>query len=210
MKNSESTEKALSELRRELEKYQNFVNDLTAVTSFYEGQFPELVQKIRELRILQSEVKSEKKTVALEINPYEVSATEDLGTRQLLKKSWRSAARLTHPDHGGNSELFMYARTLYESGDLTALNLLLESLHKGDFTIYVAEMKKKLHALYEVKRATLAYQLLTLHRAGRTEEAKSLMRQTLESIAVSLSTNVPQNFKNRVKSFLSKIFHKKE
>lgn len=171
----------------ELEKYERFLSDINQVMSMYEKPFHELVKEIRELRV--NRVKQSQKVV-LEIDPNFADPFKDLGTQQLLKKTWRSIAQKTHPDLGGDSRIFMYARILYKSGDLNALNALLESVHNGDFTSFLTFVLKKLNALYEANKATLGYKVLCLHRSGKYEEAKSLVQRELESLKIRLSTSL--------------------
>lgn len=171
----------------EIEKYERFLSDINQVMSMYEKPFHELVKEIRELRV--NRVKQSQKVI-LEIDPNFADPFKDLGTQQLLKKTWRSIAQKTHPDLGGDSRIFMYARILYKSGDLNALNALLESINNGDFTSYLTFVLKKLNALYEANKATLGYKVLCLHRSGKCEEAKSLVQRELESLKMRLSTSL--------------------
>lgn len=172
---------------RELEKYERFISDIERVVAIYERKFSKLIEEIRSLRV--NRVKQSQKVV-LEIDPREVSPFEDLGTQQLLKKTWRVIAKKTHPDLGGDPRIFVYARVLYKSGDLKALNALLESVNKGDFGSYLSFVRTKLQALYEARKATLGYRVLCLHRLGKFDEAEALVEKELLQIKLRLSTSL--------------------
>lgn len=180
-------EDVFAQVSLELVKYERFLSDIDRTMAIYEKPFSQLIKEIRELRI--NRVKQSQKVV-LEIDPNTADPLQDLGTQQLLKKAWRSIAKKTHPDMGGDPRIFVYARVLYKSGDLKALNALLESINTGDFHSYLAFVQRKLQALYEVTKATLGYRILCLHRMGRTEEALDLMKTTLESLKLRLSTSL--------------------
>ena len=184
---SKPKEDIFSRISVELEKYERFLSDIQKVLQIYESKYPDLVEEIRTLRV--NRVKPSQK-VRLEIDPRSVSPLQDLGTEQLLRKTWKSIAQKTHPDLGGDSRIFMYARILYKSGDLNALNALLESVNNGDFTSFLTFVLKKLNALYEANKATLGYKVLCLHRSGKYEEAKSLVQRELESLKIRLSTSL--------------------
>lgn len=176
-----------SKVTAEMEKYERFVNDINKVLAYYESLYPELVEKVLELRV--NRVKKAQ-SVVLEIDPNSADPLKDLGSQQLLKKTWRALAQKTHPDHGGDSSIFIYARLLYKSGDLKALNALLESVNNNDFQSYLSFVSRKLASLYEVQKATLGYRLLCLHRQGKFEECKRLMKSTLELAILRLSTSL--------------------
>lgn len=184
---SKPKEDIFSRISVELEKYERFLSDIQKVLQIYESKYPDLVEEIRMLRV--NRVKPSQK-VRLEIDPNSVSPLQDLGTEQLLRKTWKSIAQKTHPDLGGDQRIFIYARILYKSGDLNALNALLEAINQGDLQSYLSFVLKKLQALYEVKRATLGYKLLCLHRAGKIEDAEKLMKSTLMNLKIQLSTSL--------------------
>lgn len=176
-----------AQVSRELEKYERFLSDIDHVMVIYEKPFSQLVREIRELRV--NRVKQAQKVV-LEIDPNSTDPFQDLGTQQLLKKTWRSIAQKTHPDLGGDPRIFVYARVLYKSGDLKALNSLLEAINNEDFSSYLSFVVRKLQALYEANKATLGYRILRLHRLGRVDEAKLLMENELKALYLRLSTSL--------------------
>ena len=174
-------------LDRELKKYDRFLSDIEKAVALYEGKFPDLVTSIRELRV--NRVKQSSKVI-LEIDPHEVDPLHDLGKQQLLKKTWLSFAKKTHPDLGGDPNLFVYGNLLYRSGDLDSLTALLESVNNGDLTDYLTFALKKVNALYEFRKATLGYRILCLHREGKTQEAEQLFEQQLRQLQLRLSTSM--------------------
>lgn len=159
-----------------IEKYERFVDDVEECTARYVDAFPELKQEIKTLRVNKTIVRN---SLVLELDPNKESVFDDLGEQQLLTKSWRAAAQLTHPDHGGDPAIFRYARALFKSKDLQALNGLVIVLRSNAFSEYNSFIQRKLNALYELQKSKTSYTVLCLHRAGRFAEAKELVHQTL-------------------------------
>lgn len=159
------------ELAKKLEKYERFVDSMNTVSQRYISMFPDIVNRIKEARINRPNIEK----VLLEVDPN--SNVLDLQTLQMTKKLWRVAAKLTHPDHGGDPALFRFCRALYKGQDLRMLNGIVQALQNGTPIL----VNEQLDSMYELQKSKFSYQILRLHANGSIDECKNLTRKYLES-----------------------------
>lgn len=164
------------ELAKKIEKYERFVDSMNTISEHYISMFPNLVNRIKELRINRANIEK----VVLEVDPN--SNVIDLQTLQMVKKLWRVAANLTHPDHGGDPSLFRFCRALYKGQDLRMLNGIVQALQNGTPII----INEQLEAMYELQKSKFSFQVLRLHTEGKLDECKLLTRKYLENSILAL------------------------
>jgi len=97
----------------------------------YEAHAVQLERLVRLLNAKQTNQSGEPSTEAQEAyTSKNVLSRASPHERYLLKKAFRYAARLAHPDHGGSMEAFHAVRMAYLDGDLRSLQEFALAMHK--------------------------------------------------------------------------------
>lgn len=103
--------------------------------------------------------------------------------RFLLKKAYRKAASIAHPDKGGSLEDFHAVREAFLAGDLASLNefFLLQhgTLHQR--IEYWLSQPAASHVDWVRFRATNEYAVVTLYQRGKKEKAADLAGHLLDA-----------------------------
>lgn len=164
----------MKQLYDDLEKYERFNLQLSAIVNKYCAKHSDLVAQIAELR---ANFVSDSTTPSV-VSVFD-SPMDNIQDLQLSKKLYRRIAMLAHPDRGGDELLFNYAHALYVSHDVTALSHLLESLMANDFESYIMFAREKLNALYEVAKSKPSYAILLADSKGQYKLADELCVKSL-------------------------------
>lgn len=165
-------------LMRRLNSFTNFVDQNVRVTESYISQFPDLVAEIKKLRALDR---------GIPMTDAPDSVLDDPADHQLLVRTWRSVARSTHPDRGGDPRIFAFANSVYRAQDLSTLNAIYQSLHNPDFSL-AQFMDSKLKALTEIERSKTRFLVAKLHSQKRVDEARATVERALKRLIFELQT----------------------
>jgi len=100
----------------------------------------------------------------------------------LLKKAYRKAASMCHPDRGGSTAEFQAVVAAYRSGDLTALNEYVKTKESStlDQINYWKSACERPDIEWVEFQATNEYALARMYQQGRKAEAQALARRLLE------------------------------
>jgi curved DNA-binding protein CbpA len=93
-----------------------------------------------------------------------------------LKRAYRKAAALTHPDRGGTVEDFQAVQAAYDACDLTSLNefFLLQEESLQDRIEYWLQQPAAAHVEWIRFQATNEYAVVAMYQRGQRDEAIEL------------------------------------
>ncbi len=106
--------------------------------------------------------------------------------RFLLKKAYRMAASLTHPDKGGNKEDFQYVTAAYKANDLGALTeFVLSTGSVTDQITYWQNECQKPDIEWRSFQSTLEHKAAQLYMCGQHAKAYHLVERVLDTAIVA-------------------------
>jgi hypothetical protein len=175
---------------KERKTYLSRVDFAQVVFTDLAQQFPDLLKKINSL---QSQIRLRTKGVAAtESLPALDSVNNEVQLNAaksfLLKKAYRQAASLAHPDKGGSDDDFNAVKAAYEAGDLDSLNEYVIASHHNlieQLTHWKNECLKP-EAKWRDFVSKDTYKAVQLHQAGNRNAALRIVKRTLELSIVSL------------------------
>lgn len=169
----------------EREYHQRLIDHSESIVEGYSKQHPKLDEQIAELKRLISLRTSGApmtETLDVEDSVNNESYQEAVAHAFLLKKAYRAAAALSHPDKGGNDADFAAVNAAYKARDLDSLNefflsknrTLLESIEH-----WLNEVQKPRVQWLEFQ-ASPAFKVVRFHKSGKTDQAHKNMEQLLQ------------------------------
>lgn len=168
------------EIRRTRQVLDNLLTTVNRVVALYCDKQSDLLQKIAD-RKAERRVFSSGVPLTELLDDILVSDADQF----LLKKAYRLVASLTHPDKGGNPELFVAANLAYRSADIRFLEAVHSMLttDRGSATIQLQRIYK---ARIEKLKGTMQYRITQQHLQGNTDKAALLSRELLEQYLNSI------------------------
>lgn len=144
-----------------------------------------IVQTKIRIRLLQKGVPATE-SLEDEVSPFSEKTTTDLF---LLKKAYRLAASIAHPDKGGSEDEFYSVKRAYENGDIESLQFYYKLKQEDGFDPlgYYQNEIQKAAIDWITFQTTPEYDLARLHMQGHTDEAKRKGRLFLEAVHRLLS-----------------------
>ena len=173
--------------RKELQQFKNYIS---SVVEPLEAEFEKELSRIARMRNdAQANEQGVPRTESLETYTNATVLSQlSPAERFLVKKAYRYAARLAHPDNGGSAEEFHAVRQAYLQGDLTSLQEFALARHKSVLERYAhwsTELERPAIALEEFKQGT-AYKVARLVLQGKLDMARQLLRLSIEIIETQL------------------------
>lgn len=104
--------------------------------------------------------------------------------RFVLKKAYRKAASLCHPDRGGSNDEFQAVHAAYLAGDLYSLNNFVLSKQEPDLSWiqHWIDDAARCDVAWVEFQASAEFYLARLHEQGQTGKAVLLYRQALHQV----------------------------
>jgi hypothetical protein len=168
-----------------------------SIVEAYSKMFPEAEAKISELkRLIALRTKGAPMTEDLDVErsvddkPYQ----EAVAHAFLLKKAYRAAAKISHPDKGGNHEEFAAVAAAYKARDLNSLNefVLYKNRSLLESISYWLDEIEKPKVQWITFQSGHAFKVVQLHKTGHEDSAKDYMQKLLQMNILQLlheSTN---------------------
>lgn len=152
--------------------------------------FPKLVGRIRDLQGQVSTLtKGVPQTETVDLKEHtEESYQEAVAHAFLLKKAYRAAVAIAHPDKGGSSDDFNLVAAAYKAGDLHSLN---EYVISANYNL----IERISHCLNDIQRSQIAwtafqsteyFRAVKFYMAGDHKRASAQARLLLEVKILSL------------------------
>jgi flagellar basal body rod protein FlgB len=192
----------LAQLRKAREGFNRLHEQVVNICNDYAKKFPELSDEIKRLRLEirnltkgtpVTEAQDSPKTIQSDIAGFKNSELQNVNS-MFLKKAYRILAQLTHPDRGGDPELFDEVHKAYKARDIVFLTELYITLHKSKDPFWVSrsskewiEVEKKRPAVNKMKlQSTPEFVIAHLHMSGNTAAAESAMRNYMQMVIAAL------------------------
>lgn len=201
-----------SKLKRDVQmersKYQKLRQQVLSVCNLYFSQFEKEANVIKKLRQeIRYATKGTPATIeqsSITSDAYLFSGTEQLFNAQqhLLKDAHRKLMRLTHPDRGGDPELFHAVNAAYEEKDLTYMLELWIAL-KDESNLYWRQSEGIAYQLQECERPKVSakmlrnapeFRIMQLHVSGKKEQASVAALKYLQDLAITLNNELMSFF----------------
>jgi hypothetical protein len=162
--------------RREVARKKDLIHDMSVkITNHHTDLLLKIVTVRNRIRLIR---KGEPATEALDPvdNTSQLDDNLSDADRFLLKKAYRKAAALTHPDKGGSVEDFQSVQAAYAAGDLTSLNefFLLQEESLQDRIEYWLQQPAVVHVEWIRFQATNEYAVVAMYQRGQRDEAIEL------------------------------------
>lgn len=180
--------------RNETKQLSSLNESLGRITEHYLSQYPDMVL---ELERWKSRVRSvEKGAPRLEVDASVLELSKSLmrseltsAEHMLLKRAYRRAASVFHPDKGGSVELMLELTKFYELGDAAGI-MHMYSLYTKDWQYmvndglqYLKDVQGYPQAKLQLLRQSRLYTKLALpHMFGRRDEAHANAKLLLEAM----------------------------
>lgn len=180
------------------ERHLEFVAYCEGLADRVFDDLPDQVRRIKELKnTINNLVRGSPQTEPLgptritDLNPELTSAQT-----QALKKAWRYAASVLHPDRGGDVEQFLYARRLYMSADLHELTdfvMAVTARPSIEVLMYYTNAVNKAAILTEAyKSKSIDYAVATAYTSQSKDAAKSMGEFILKAHILTLEKQLRQ------------------
>ncbi len=183
---------------KERERVKQFKSYIFSIVEPIQAEFEADLSRIARLKNeLQINQKGEARTESLEsYTSKNVLSQLSPADRFLLKKAYRYAARLAHPDGGGSGEDFHAVHQAYLQGDLTSLQEYALSRHKSILEQYVhwSVEKDRPSVDLETFKQNAEFQIARLVLRGKPDQARKAMRMVIQSLESSL---LKENYGNQ-------------
>jgi len=174
----------------ERKRVKAWVDDVNTTFTFMCDAYPELLEQISAQRaLIRLRTKGTPATEDLpSVNSVNSQSALEAANFFLLKKAYRQAANLSHPDKGGSDEDFQNVKAAYKAGDLGSLNeyviarnhnLIAQTKH------WQIELEKP-NAQWQKIVSEEPYRAVALFKAGNKKAAMVLTKKILELTLVSL------------------------
>ena len=113
---------------------------------------------------------------------------QDSANRFLLKKAYRMAAAVAHPDKGGSHDDFLSIHKAYRAGDMSSLNEYVLSRRLGllERIKYWDDERRKPRIKHQLFQATDAFRIVQYIALGQHEQAVALGELLLKHMILSL------------------------
>ena len=162
--------------RREVARKKDMIHAISVkITNHHEDLIRKIVAVRNRIRLIR---KGEPATEALDPvgNASQLDDNLSDADRFLLKKAYRKAATLTHPDKGGSVEDFQAVQAAYAAGDLMSLNefFLLQEESLQDRIEYWLQQPAVVHVEWIRFQATNEYAVVAMYQRGKHDEAIEL------------------------------------
>ena len=182
-------------LKKETIKARNFYqSQLDTVNTILNTAFswhPALLEQVADLkRRIQLLTKGVPATEALENSTVLTDNQQgDVAHTFLLKKAYRQAALLAHPDKGGSNEDFAAVNAAYKAGDLHSLNEYVIAQNKTLFEqlIYWKTEALKPEAQWHKARSQPEFTIVRLMLSNQKPKAKMMAKEVLQILVASLT-----------------------
>lgn len=167
-------------------QYQSRMDQFSSILEKCYDNFPELTFKVRRKKAeIQLQTRGAAATESvLDINLKATDHETDVAQRFLVKKAYRVAASMAHPDKGGNKDDFAAVLAAYKAGDLESLNEFVLSKQKGvidQITHWHFELRKPA-IQWQHLTSTPEYKIVQAHLSGRHAVASDLAREVLTQL----------------------------
>jgi hypothetical protein len=182
------------QFQNETKQLSQLHTSLGRIVESYFSQYPDLILELERWRSRVRSVEKGAPRVELDSSLLEVSKSvmqSELSSaeRMLLKRAYRKAVSVFHPDKGGSVELMQELDKFYDLGDAAAI-LHLYSLHICDWKYMVNEGLQYLNDVrgypqvkLQLLRQSKLYTMLAVpHMFGRRDEARSNAKVLLEAM----------------------------
>ena len=174
----------------EREYYQRLIDHSDAIIGAYSKGFPIAERQIADLkRLIALRTKGAPMTEELDVSSsVNTNQQEAVAHAFLLQKAYRAAAKLAHPDKGGNDADFAAVNAAYKARDLDSLNEFFLSKNRTlveSIQHWRNEVQKPRVQWQEFQSAP-TFKVVRFHKSGKTDDAKQYMDKLLQLHIVQL------------------------
>lgn len=174
--------------------HQDRIDSANAILQKCYDKHPELVSKVKKFKVLiQLNTRGDAATesvldTGLDSTPQE----EAVAKAFLLKKAYKQAAAMAHPDKGGSHEDFVAINAAYRAKDIDSITEFLLSKHRSilDQISYWQSEQKKPEVSWTRFRSTPEFGIVRLYTSGNKERAEQMALEVLNILLASLTAQL--------------------
>lgn len=195
--------KLRAQYESEYSKYQRTLDTYNRILTRYERLNPELLEQVHaltaDLRILVKGIPDVEGVSITYSSLNEGGTARDEAARYQAKRIFRVLAKVHHPDHGGDPDVFARLRTCMQNGDIVALRhqVELDSFHNDLYHQSDPQSQEIWRdCIEEVKvrtdhiAGTEAFKIIRAHVASNVEQARQLMELLLRKRIIVLNQEI--------------------